>query len=220
MLIGLAGKKQTGKNLVGKMLLCLDDYQRIHSGSGMDRKLWVTSCSQSNLTESLTGMKTVSFAAKLKQIVATIFNVDPSWFENEEFKNSPIPEAFINCRVKTYREALQYIGTDLFRNQFCKNVWITSTLSNYNPESDKWIITDVRFPDEVDAIKRLGGIVVYINRPIKVGNKMVDSTTQHASETALDLYRGYDFCICNDGSIEDLYDQVEKFYDNFILSKK
>lgn len=220
MLIGLAGKKQVGKNLVGKLLLCLDDYQEIHSNSEMDRKIWVTSCAQNNMTESLTGMKTVSFAAKLKQIAATIFNVDPSWFENEEFKNSPIPERFINCRVKTYREALQYIGTDLFRDQFCKNIWITSTLSDYNPENSRWIVTDVRFPDEVEAIKKLGGLIVYISRPAKAKTKVVDPTTQHISEAALDSYVGYDFFIHNDSGVDSLYEQVAKFYDNFLINKR
>lgn len=220
MLIGLAGKKQVGKNLVGKILLGIDEYHHVFVNSETSMEECVTHHICNEVTHNLSGMRTVSFAAKLKQIAAIIFNVDHSWFEDERFKNSTIPERFINCRVRTYREALQYIGTDLFRDQFCKNIWITSTLSNYNPESSRWIVTDVRFPDEIEAIKKLGGKVVYINRPTKAENKIADLTAQHASETALSSYTEYDYSIRNDGSLDDLYGKVERFYNAFILNKK
>lgn len=89
----------------------------------------------------------------------------------------------------TYRELLQYIGTDLLRNQLHENVWVNSLMNKYKPkicsgvthcalagkpeiscnlcpEYPNWIITDCRFENEAKAIKDKGGIIIRINRYI------------------------------------------------------
>ena len=88
----------------------------------------------------------------------------------------------------TYRELLQYVGTDLFRNQLHKNVWLNTLMSKYkakgwiskaawdlettgefNPSEDEypnWIITDCRFENEAKVIKDKGGIIIRVNRLI------------------------------------------------------
>jgi len=90
-----------------------------------------------------------------------------------------------------------------------------------------WCITDVRFPNEVDAIKDRNGIVIRVNRPLqkcKCGGDLirVDSNTvitckkcqdayrEHESETALDYYGRFSYVIENDGSISDLIEKVRE----------
>lgn len=63
---------------------------------------------------------------------------------------------------------------------------------------DKWVITDVRFENEVKAIKRRGGIVIRLTRD--TGNK----PSNHESETALDYYDEFDLVYNNNGSLDDL----------------
>jgi hypothetical protein len=78
----------------------------------------------------------------------------------------------------TAREVMQYIGTDIFR-KMQKNVWADSTIRQI--QSDKYplaLIADCRFPNEVDAVKSVGGIVIKLNRNLY--------NSVHASETALD----------------------------------
>ena len=75
---------------------------------------------------------------------------------------------------------------------------ITKVISNI---SSKWIITDVRFPNEVKAIKDKSGIIIRVNRGD--GN-----TGDHPSETALDNYQDWNYVIDNNGSIEDLIEKV------------
>jgi len=119
-------------------------------------------------------------------------------------------------------------------------------------EESKWIITDVRFPNEAKAIKDRGGIVIRVNRDSKskyiykdfeVKQKLMgmgyvysynedysedainegfeystslnkwsfdeDVINEHASETALDDYDGFDYVIENDGTVQDLIDKVK-----------
>ena len=74
-------------------------------------------------------------------------------------------------------------------------------------EQSNWIITDVRFPNEVEAIEDKGGTVIRIERtPRSYGTEF---EIEHSSETALDDY-DFDYVINNNGSISDLIDKVRQ----------
>lgn len=82
----------------------------------------------------------------------------------------------------TPRLFLQLIGTEGGRNLIHPNVWVNSTFADYRPvnldnievgESSTnvycimpdWILTDMRFPNEAEAIKERGGLLIRIERP-------------------------------------------------------
>jgi hypothetical protein len=67
----------------------------------------------------------------------------------------------------------------------------------------KWIITDTRFPNEAEAIKKADGIIIRIERP---GVKPINP---HPSETSLDKW-DFDYVIVNDGSLADLTKKIKK----------
>lgn len=78
----------------------------------------------------------------------------------------------------TAREVLQYVGTDIFR-RMNQNIWVDATIRQIKANTPKLaVITDVRFPNEVEAIKKEGGIVIRLTR-----NVLND---EHASEKILD----------------------------------
>lgn len=64
-----------------------------------------------------------------------------------------------------------------------------------------WIITDVRFENEVNVIKEKGGKVIRINRE-------TEQINNHPSETSLDNYDKFDYVINNNGTIMDLFSNV------------
>ena len=66
-----------------------------------------------------------------------------------------------------------------------------------------WCITDVRFPNEVKAIKEKEGIVIRINRES-------DYNSTHFSETALDNYEDFDYTIDNNNCIDCLIEKVKE----------
>lgn len=120
----------------------------------------------------------------------------------------------------TPRLILQLLGTNVGRQIIHPNIWVTATLGNYH-EDAKWICTDVRFPNEADAIKTKGGILIKIVRPcIECGglgcHKMGCSIgiQNHVSETSLDKYDGFDYIIENIGTIDDLIEKVKKILIN------
>ena len=90
----------------------------------------------------------------------------------------------------TGREVMQYVGTDIFRRMY-GDVWAQSTINRIVKENtDLAVICDCRFPNEVKATQDAGGKVVRFLRHL-------EDTDEHASETALDEYEGYDATIDN-----------------------
>ncbi len=105
--------------------------------------------------------------------------------------------------ILTPRLILQLLGTEGGRDVIHPNIWVNATLGNLKP-TDKVIVTDVRFPNEVSGIKNKGGIVIRVVRPSKI------STSTHPSETSLNDYNQWDYVIVNDGTLEQLeYKTIE-----------
>jgi hypothetical protein len=135
----------------------------------------------------------------------------------------------------TVRELLQKLGTEAMRDGLHENVWVNALFADFQPtrkeggfsrvvksnegipvdfeyevEFPNWIITDTRFPNELSAVKRRGGIAIKIVR--NSGNTV---GTEHSSETALDHVTDWDYIIDNNGTAEELR---QKIYD--ILDKE
>jgi hypothetical protein len=137
----------------------------------------------------------------------------------------------------TYRDFLQKLGTEAMRDGLHTNVWVNALFADYRPVCDKfeskmlqtggnytssicsdcdcfpkWIITDMRFPNEMDAVKERKGITIKVVRPVlnqTAYEKAYEETHAHPSETALDNAK-FDYEIINDGTIEDLIEKVKE----------
>lgn len=96
-------------------------------------------------------------------------------------------------------------------NNLCERrfKWVVEELKAYPDYKEEqypnWVITDVRFPNEVEAIKDRSGIMIRINRPETDSN-----AGTHLSETALDDYQDWDIVINNNGTIEDLIQKIKQ----------
>lgn len=128
-----------------------------------------------------------------------------SWIENEKpLSIDDIEDSY----VLTPRLILQLLGTEGGREVIHPNIWINATIGNLKPE-DRAIVTDVRFPNEVEGIKKKGGIVIRVVRPSKI------STSTHPSETSLNDYKDWDYIITNDGTLEELEQKVITMLEHF-----
>lgn len=103
------------------------------------------------------------------------------------------------------RQFLQFYGTEAHREIFGSEFWVEALLEN-PPECDVLVITDVRFPNEAEAIRELGGEVWEIRRP------ETSAEPTHASEQPLsdDLI---DFRILNDRGLDELGELVRELLD-------
>lgn len=115
----------------------------------------------------------------------------------------------------TVREFTQMVGTDCFRYLIHPDTWCKATFADYE-EDYWWAITDLRFKNEANYIKDRDGILIRVNRPCKecssssghlLGCSIGDN--EHHSEKELDNYKGFDYVINNDGSLDKLYVDVK-----------
>lgn len=103
--------------------------------------------------------------------------------------------------LMTAREIMEFIGTDIFR-KMKQNVWVDATINKINKNKPRLaIITDCRFPNEVESIKQSGGVVVRLTRS--------PFTSSHLSENILNK-ENYDWSNFNyilDNANMSIYDQ-------------
>lgn len=131
----------------------------------------------------------VSYAAKLKESAAALLGVHLD--DLELYKNDPSKMValggiydglgFVPYREKTMavREFLQRYGTESHRNVFGEDFWLDAALPLEKDYSDAlYVVTDVRFQNEADRIRSLGGKIVKVIGP-------VEDTGSHASERPL-----------------------------------
>lgn len=163
----------------------------------------------------------------------------------KELENTWKGEGKITCIRMTPRRLLQLLGTEFGTEIIHPNIWINSLFDDYEvklsngwvptynnpdnsnlepsaePELPNWIITDLRFPNEIEAIKEKKGITIRINRPYYISpykerfknekGEVFEKETkviEHYSETALDNYKEFNYTIENNGTIEKLVEKV------------
>lgn len=161
-------------------------------------------------------VKVYHFADTLKGIAIELFNLEPRQvFGTNEDKDSATEYSWENMPTNPHnksgtlsaREFLQYFGTALVR-EISNDAWVRATIKRVQLEdSEVALIPDVRFPNEVVAIKEAGGIVIRMER-----DPFNDS---HPCESALDRdvfdWNNFDHIIPNTAvTIDGLIAELEK----------
>lgn len=101
------------------------------------------------------------------------------------------------------RRTLQRLGTDAIRT-LDPDFWVRMAVGKLDP-AQPTVFTDVRFPNEADAILASGGHLVRVQRP---GWEL--GTERHPSETAMDNYE-VQWTILNQGTVADLHGMADNF---------
>jgi hypothetical protein len=110
-----------------------------------------------------------SFARSVKDAAAVIFGWDREMLEGvtpESRKWREEPDSWWSSRLgKPFspRYALQLLGTEAGRDVFDTNLWVYSIERRIDPNKN-YVITDVRFPNELDMIRKMGGVIIRVKR--------------------------------------------------------
>ena len=181
------------------------------------------------------GFRRDSFASTLKDAVACVFGWDRTLIEGRTKESREWREQVdewwsqrLNKPI-TPRYILQHWGTEVCRNGFHNDIWIASLENKIRKTNDNVVITDVRFPNEIKAIKKAGGKVFRIcrgpdpswyeqaiaynqgptNMRWSLSKMHLDKEQVHASEYSWVGNSNIDAEIDNNGSIDDLYAQLK-----------
>lgn len=231
-LIGISGRMGSGKDTVAKILQYLahnQSYQitSISITDFLNGEEWyyeagVVGDIDYKITDRC-GWEIKKFAGKLKQMASMLTGIPLSKFEDQEFKKSSLPREWdtvvskvgkrqdglfgmtgIEIKEMTVRELLQLLGTNAVREHVHPNAWVNALFANYVEGKTKWLIPDTRFINEATTIKKKGGIIIRVNRPMEFHPDYVP----HSSEISLDNW-AFDYTLDNNGSIEMLFQSVK-----------
>lgn len=175
LLIGLAGLARTGKTTAANHLV------------------------------SVHGFQSYAFADPLREGLMNIFNLSPCDFDGDR-KEQPI-----GWLGRSPRELMQSLGTEWGRNLVHPELWLLLAeqnlefLGQIHDTATGFVISDLRFENEADFIRKRGGIVIHVLRP--------DATevNPHVSESGIAI-QDNDLVLHNDGALDDLIGQLDEFF--------
>ena len=176
-----------------------------------------------------------SFANTLKDAVSSVFGWDRELLEGRTRHSREWREQVdawwadrLDMPELTPRWVLQYWGTEVVRRSFHDDTWIASLENRLRKTTDDVVISDCRFPNEIGAIKRAGGLVIRVHRGpdpewygfAEIINRgpekniewswaktQLDKFNIHASETAW-IGTAFDAVIDNNSTMDHLYAQI------------
>lgn len=197
-IIGLVGWQGSGKDTAANFLIKNHNYRR------------------------------VSFATTLKDAVSSIFGWPRNLLEGDTRASREWREQVDTWWAKrlgiphlTPRWVLQNIGTDVMRKTFHDDIWIVSLEYALMGEPGRYVISDVRFPNEINMVHKLGGKIAFIQRgskPAWTNNAFTDFDdlkrfmTKYFPEVHASEYSWYlskiDHYIDNNGDLAQLEQRV------------
>lgn len=202
MIIGLVGFAGSGKGTVGDILVDRYDYSKL------------------------------SFADAVKDATSAIFGWPRNLLEGDTDASRKFREEkddFWSARFGydvTPRHMLQLMGTEAGREVFHTDLWV-HTVERRIKYKQEWefetnfVIPDVRFPNEIEAIRKMGGFVVRVKRgdepewyeAAMKANKTGDlndiiNADVHFSEWAW-IGQSFEYEISNNGSLAMLEGDVD-----------
>jgi hypothetical protein len=177
-LVGITGRKGHGKDTIGKTLC--QDY----------------------------GFTRLAFGDTLKEVCRDIFG-----FSDEQLYGDEKEVIDPYWRVVP-RDVYQVIGTELLRNtlpryfpHLGKNIWVESLEKKYGEsyKGKRVVITDVRFQNEIDMIRRHGGVILRVKRDVESR-----AFSGHESENYIDTFEVD--CEIHNTSLAQLQSRVRELF--------
>ena len=191
MIIGISGKGRSGKDTFSQMLL---------EELGALGEKYITMAYSDNL--------------KLRMVEDFGLSFEQVYGDLKEVPDERYPKA--DGGYWTPREILQYMGTEGFRH-IEPGFWVRQLFDSLEIGNIKnVVITDCRFPDEVDIVLEKGGIHIRVERE----DKDYITDTEHTSEISLDDYEVVYCVVENNTTLEDLNESAKLIADEIIRLEK
>jgi hypothetical protein len=203
MLIGICGFKGSGKDTIANYLVRNKAFMKL------------------------------SFASATKDVLHCIFGWNRQLLEGDTQKSREFRETVdewwsnrLGIPNLTPRKMMQMIGTEIFRNHFHDEIWISIVEKQIIDNLNEYIvISDCRFPNEIEMIKRHGGILIHVYKDLpewfyryKKGEEVEEVKNIHPSETSW-IKSNFDIEISNNGTIFQLECVLDDLLGNLILRK-
>jgi hypothetical protein len=169
-IVGIAGPARSGKDTLATMLI-------LEAGEGAH----------------------MSFASPIREFIANLLNVPLEALQDGPYKEEPLPE----LGGKSPRQLMQTLGTEWGREMVDPDLWIKVAEWKLKALQESMfppkvvVFSDVRFENEAEMIRRLGGVIVHIRRP------GVRTVAAHVSEKGVSNW-ATDWNVSNHAGLDEL----------------
>jgi hypothetical protein len=155
----------------------------------------------------------LSFAAPIREFVGSLVGLSVDEITNSDAKERPIPW----LDGKSPRHLMQTLGTEWGRDLVDPNLWIkvaaqkVDTLRAQTNAPSMVVFSDVRFDNEADMIRELGGRIIHLVRSASL------EVSDHVSENGV-TPSASDLHIQNNGSLEAFEIAAGQLLDDYLLA--
>ena len=225
MIIGINGKIGAGKDTVGTIIQGL-----LLTNKNQSSEIKKFAGKLKQIGSILTGIPVENFEDQ--EFKKSLLGSQWGTVESNPLNAVPVFADTQFNKLMSVREFLQKLGTEAMRDGLHTNVWVNALFADYKakwvPTGDSvaeedvslekeypnWIITDMRFPNEMESVVKRNGITIRVVRPHgytdpNTGIYKEMPLSYHPSETSLDDAE-FDYEIINDGTMEKLVKKVRK----------
>lgn len=146
--------------------------------------------------------ESVAFAEPIRDCVRALFGLEDKCFQH------PDKEVVLPGYGKSPRQIMQTLGTDWGRVCVNQDLWLIlagKEIKKLHSQGYNVVITDVRFENEVEYIRKRGGVIWHVARA------SAGTPHGHVSEAGVAFADG-DEMIDNNGALHSLYQQVNALW--------
>jgi hypothetical protein len=217
MIIGLAGEKFSGKSLVASFFVKYEQFVEVAFADPLKEMLIkITGLEPKYFHDQDFKEKELPYFITIDHdFLDKLYNiVEDQWGINVDFDQRGLIDCFADTVVKTPRELMQIVGTDILRRYIRDDIFVVLLFARLKEISSNVVVTDVRLQNERDALKKAGAKLMRIKR-----SSIIKKDT-HISENDLGTDSDYDAVILNDDiGITQLRSEVLMWYNVAVKTK-
>lgn len=203
-LIGLGGKLRAGKDVVGDYLAREHGFEKMGMSDALNEAL-----------------QRIGPDGPWIRLDFDVYPVRPwersvrrgKYFKGDFVRYRELLDAVGYVEAKRHQDVrayLQGLGTEVGREMIGEDVWseiARKKISRLLESGRSVAITATRFLNELDMVRSLGGLTVWIERPGE--ETSMGELSEHASENSVSA-EDFDYVLMNDGTLDQLYRKIEK----------
>lgn len=165
----------------------------------------IAGCGKDTVADMISGclsIESYGFADPIYDMVKAGFGINgrsKEW-QSRDKKSAPIDWLSSDTKSVSLRYLLETLGTEWGRELICQDLWTRIAEKRYLESEAGMIVRDVRFPNEVDWLDRLGGTLIHVIRP---NHFNPEANPEHPSNQPLSI-RSFDKTIINDCGLDVL----------------